>query len=186
VRQRIDWQPPLTAAESDRERMEAVWRQRAVRLSRRPIAAGASEDALLVLVVGLGEERYGIELPEVAEVLPPVEITPVPGAPTLLSGVIHVHGEIRPVVDLRRLLGIEAVENDKFPRVILLRRQGREMGLKVDSVEKIRGVTSGELHSAGDGYTTQPGRYITAFTKDSLMLLSTEALFAELGKETQS
>jgi chemotaxis signal transduction protein len=139
-----------------------------------------------VLVVGLGEERYGIELPEVAEVLPPLEVTPVPGAPALISGVIHVHGEIRPVVDLRRLLGIEAVENDELPRVILLRRQGREMGLKVDSVEKIRGVASGELHLAGDGYADVSGHYIKALTKDSLMLLSTEALFAELGKETKS
>jgi purine-binding chemotaxis protein CheW len=186
MRQRMDWQTPVQAAESDRERTEAVWRQRAVRLSRRPVAAGTSRDVLLVLVVGLGEERYGIEMQEVAEVLPPVEVTPVPGTPPLLSGVIHVHGEIRPVVDLRRLLGIEAVENDRPARVVLLRRQGREMGLKVDGVEKIRGVASGELQSAGDGYTDLSGRYIKALTKDSLMLLSTEALFAELGKETKS
>ncbi len=31
---------------SERERMEAVWRQRAVRLARRPVPAGAGPNAL--------------------------------------------------------------------------------------------------------------------------------------------
>ena len=62
------------------------------------------------------------------------------------------------------------------------------MGLQIDSVERIRWIGSGELRSARHDdaprsqhitsqYTTS---YIKGSTKDLLMLLSTEALFATL------
>ncbi len=61
------------------------------------------------MVLGIGAERYAVELRDVEEVLPPVRATPVPGAAAVFAGVINVHGEIRPVMDLRRLLGMDAV-----------------------------------------------------------------------------
>jgi purine-binding chemotaxis protein CheW len=171
---------------SEQERMEAVWRQRAVRLARRPVPAGAGPDALPVMVLGIGNERYGIELADVAEVLPQVHLTPIPGAPRHLSGVINVHGEIRPVIDLRRLLGIAAAEKGGVSRVILLRMQGREMGLQVDGVEEIRWVAAGELRSAADSDSDLSASYVKGLTGDTLMVLSTEALFAGLLKGTRS
>src|SRR6185369_1862880 len=143
---------PSAANQTEQEHMEAVWRQRAARLARRPTPAGAGQDTRPFMVLGIGNERYGIELADVAEVLPRVQITTIPGAPRYLAGVINVHGEIRPVADLRRLLGIEpaekaAAENGGRTRVVLLRMQGREMGLQVDAVEHIRWVASGELRS---------------------------------------
>jgi chemotaxis signal transduction protein len=88
-----------------------------------------------------------------------------------------VHGEIRPVIDLRRLLGIGAVESGEPARVILLRRDGREMGLRVDSVEQIEWIGTGDPESASQHTSS---KFIRSSTKDLLMLLSMEALFAEL------
>lgn len=176
---------------SAQERMETVWRERADRLSQRPVTAGAGENVLPFLVVGIGTERYGIELSDVAEVLPQVRATPVPGAAEVFAGVINVHGEIRAVLDLRRFLcidpGIEAslerrkdaVRQTAPARVILLRRQNRELGLQIDSVEQIRWVGAGDLHTAGNNPAGR-SQHIKGATQDRLMLLSTEALFAEL------
>ena len=177
--------------QSARERMEAVWRERADRLSQRPVTAGAGESVLPFLVVGIGKERYGIELPDVAEVLPQVRATPVPGAAEVFAGVINVRGEIRAVLDLRRFLCIEPGSEtglerckDTFAqgapaRVVLLRRQSRELGLQIDSVEQIRWVGAGDLQAAGNGPAGW-SQHIKGATQDRLMLLSTEALFAEL------
>jgi purine-binding chemotaxis protein CheW len=171
---------------SDQEYMETVWCQRAERLSRRPLAPGTGLNGLQVIVLVIGAERYGVELADVAEVLPPIQVTPVPGAPKLFSGVVNVHGEIRPVADLKRLLDIETVENVGLAQVILLRKRGREMGLRVDRVEQIRSVVSGELQSTDGLNAGLSARYLKGLTHDALMLISTDALFAELLKETTS
>ena len=165
------------AQPSPQQRMETVWRERANRLLQRPVLA--EENLWPVIVLGIGKERYGVDLSDVAEVLPPVHATPVPGVPPIFSGVINLHGEIRPVIDLRRLLGMEAAANGQLARVIVLRNAGREMGLLIDSVEEIRRIGPADLQSAGDG---DSGRspHIKGSTKDLLMLLSTEAIFAEL------
>jgi purine-binding chemotaxis protein CheW len=173
-----------TAIHSQQQRMEAVWRARAERLSQRPGAAAAGQDVLPVIVLRLGKECYGVELSDVTEVLPPVHATLVPGAPAVFAGVINVHGEIRPVIDLRRLLGLEAAPSGDLARVILLCKDSREMGLQIDSVEQIRWIGSAELRSVrhDDAARSQhiTSQYIKGSTKDLLMLLSTEALFATL------
>ena len=177
--------------QSAQARMEAVWRERADRLSQPPVTTGAGENISPILVVAIGKEHYGIELPDVAEVLPQVRVTPVPGAAGVFAGVINVHGEIRAVLDLRRFLRIDpGIETglerrkDSGPqtapaRVILQRRQNRELGLQIDTVEQIRWIGAGDLQAAGN-HPVGWSHPVKGSTKDRLMLLSTEALFAEL------
>jgi chemotaxis signal transduction protein len=161
----------------EQRRIEAVWRERASRLAKRPMAAEAGQDSWPVMVLGVARERYGIELSDVEEVLPPIRATPVPGAAAMFSGVINVHGEIRPVLDLRRLLGMDALSSGDRPRVIVLCKEGRQMGLQIDSVEQIRWTGSRNRQSDENSGRS---RYIQGSTKDLLMLINTEALFAEL------
>jgi twitching motility protein PilI len=161
--------------------VEAVWRARAERLSQRLVSAAARQNAFPVLVLGIGKERYGICLSDVAEVLPRIRPTPVPGAAAIFAGVINVHGEIRPVIDLGRYLGIEREETVESVerRVILMRADSREMGLQIDSVEQIRWIGTGDLDAGGNGEAGASQR-IKGSTKDLLMLLATEALFAQI------
>ena len=174
------------AVASVQERTEAVWRLRAARLSRRPAAAAGGLNKQQVLVFQIKNERYGIELADVAEVLAPVHCTPVPGAPPAIAGVINVHGEIRPVLDLARLLGVEVIACGGLTRAVLLRWKGREMGVKVDRVQQTRWIAAAELRPAGSGHTDLSVRFLKAVTEDTLMLLRTEALFAELSKEAST
>jgi purine-binding chemotaxis protein CheW len=161
----------------ERQRIQAVWRSRAARLSQRPLAIEAGQGFRPVLVLGIGTERYGIDLSDVAEVLPPTRATPIPGAAAVVAGVINVHGEIRPVMDLRRLLVMDAVPSGERPRIILLNQAERQMGLQIDSVEQIRWIGSRDMRADGNSGRS---RYIQAATNDLMMLLDTKALFAEL------
>jgi len=173
-----------TAILSQQQRTEAVWRARAKRLSQRPDATADGLNVLPVIVLRLGKERYGVALSDVTEVLPRVRTTLVPGAPAVCAGVINVHGEIRPVLDLRRLLGVESAPSGNLTRVILLCMDSREMGLQIDSVEQIRWIGSGELRSGGQDDVARfqhiTSQYIKGSTTDLVMLLRTEALFAAL------
>lgn len=177
-----DVRPSSYEASSSQQQMATVWRDRARRLSLRPNLTGAEQDAVPVVVLGIGKERYGVDLQDVAEVFPVIVPTPVPGAAAVFAGVINVHGEIRPVIDLRRLLGLETAGKRADSRVVLLRRGGRELGLQIDSVEQIRWIGSGDAAGAtsSGAFPSQVSVHIKGSTKDLLMLLRTDALFAEL------
>jgi len=159
--------------------MEAEWTRRAIRLARKPVAVVSSGDQRQVLVLRLGEERYGIELADLSEVLPALLCTPVPGAPPALAGVINVHGEIRPVMNLKFLFGIPPPAGPRMPTpVVLLRQQGREMGLQVDRVEQVRLIDFADTNAA-----LPTSRYLKGVTSDTVMLLNAESLFTELLKD---
>jgi purine-binding chemotaxis protein CheW len=167
--------------------METVWRERAARLARRSASVRAPQDELQVMVLRIGDERYCVELSNVVEVLPPIRCTAVPGAPRAIAGVINAHGEIRPVIDLRRLMGIGHPAADAAPGpVILLRKRGRLMGLQADRVEEIRSIASAGMRSTEAGQAGFLTHYLKGLTQDTLMLLNTDALFAELSIEKES
>lgn len=167
--------------------MESVWRERAARLSRRRDSGATPQDLAQVVVFQIGDERYGIEISRVAGVVAPVECTPVPGAPHALAGIIEVHGEIRPVLDLRRMLGLESSgEAGEALPVVLIQRRGRQIGLRVDRVEQVRSLPRADLRPAGDGAAGLSTRYLESLTPDTLMLLSADSLFAELSKEAEA
>ncbi len=162
------------------EQLEAVWRERANRLSRRLDDGTPADNSALVIVLGIGRERYGVDLSDVAEVLAPVKPTPVPGAPAVFAGVINHHGEILPVIDLRRLLGMGPLPEGERARIILLRRDGREIGLQTDSVEQIRRIGPGDTHQRANADRESASRHIRGSTTDLLMLVSTQAIFDEM------
>lgn len=67
---------------------------------------GASPAAAQLLVFRLDEQRFALPLASVARVVRAVAVTPLPGAPAIVHGVIDIQGRVVPVVNLRRRLHI--------------------------------------------------------------------------------
>ncbi len=81
----------------------------------------------------VGEEEYAIDLRRLREILQPLPITPVPRAPEYVEGVIDLRGEVVPVVDVRKRLGLTASPGARS-KVMVVQLAGRVLGLVVDSV----------------------------------------------------
>jgi purine-binding chemotaxis protein CheW len=58
------------------------------------------------LLLPLHADLYALDLTAVREVMPEPEVTPLPGAPAALLGVLNLRGEIVPVFDTAVLLGL--------------------------------------------------------------------------------
>jgi purine-binding chemotaxis protein CheW len=152
------------------QRIEEAFRQRAVRLAsmemnRKPLTPG-----IPAMVFRLGQERYAIEMKELAEVLPFARCVPVPGAPRQFLGVMNVRGELRSVLDLGHLLAPSNRENREAGFVLMLRRTGKEIGLKVDRIEELREIRPENLTES------IPGSFGKGLVSGALMLLSVDAV----------
>ena len=64
------------------------------------------------LTFALANERYGLEILKVQEIIGAIKITHVPKSPSYLKGVINLRGKIIPVIDLRLKLGLPEKDYD--------------------------------------------------------------------------
>lgn len=88
-----------------------------------------------VLSFSVSDLRVGVAVGDVVEAVRAVEISPLPGAPPVIEGIIDFRGAIAPVFDMRlRLLGTHA---DIIPShcLVVARAAGRLVALHVDTVD---------------------------------------------------
>jgi twitching motility protein PilI len=77
-------------------------------------------------------------LDQVAEVLPPPPVTPVPGTRRWLKGIANVRGTLVTIVDLPQFFGKEPVRIDDRTRLLILNIPGLNSALLVHEVVGLR------------------------------------------------
>lgn len=132
----------------------------------------AEPQTLDVCAFWVGEAIYGIDVARVDEILPRVVPLPVADGPAHVEGVVHVHGTVVPIVDLRKLLPAGTPPRTAKPKVILARIGRRRVGLRVDGMAGVRRYTVAEIRPGG----SVPG--VLAVTADECRLLDLRGLLA--------
>jgi purine-binding chemotaxis protein CheW len=95
------------------------------------------EDGFEVLVFHLGQERYGIPIEQVKEIIRFSEPTEVPHTVSFLDGIISLRGEMIPLINGRKRLGHESKEPDKRSRIIILQDGPHRYGILVDAAAQV-------------------------------------------------
>jgi purine-binding chemotaxis protein CheW len=89
------------------------------------------ETKIIVLVQGL---RYALPMTAVLRVVRAVEVTGYPSASERFRGVIDVAGEVIPVVDLRRILGVDPAPIEVDSAMLVVATSRAKLVLPVDQV----------------------------------------------------
>ncbi|HEY5061006.1 MAG TPA: chemotaxis protein CheW [Gemmatimonadaceae bacterium] len=119
----------------------------------------------------LDAHQYGIASDSVVEIVRAVAITPLPGAPSVVEGVIDVRGTIVPVFDLRARFSIPSKALEPSDQFILARTPSRIAALHVDRVEDlvdVDGAAMSDLSPALSGTSHLAG---IATLPDGLVLI---------------
>jgi len=95
------------------------------------------EETLEVVVFQLGQEKYGIPIEHVLEIIRFVEATEVPHTVSFLDGIISLRGEMIPVINGRKRLGHEPKTPDKRTRTIVLQEGSSRYGIVVDAATHV-------------------------------------------------
>jgi chemotaxis-related protein WspB len=76
---------------------------------------------MLFLLFHVGKDRYVLDIRQVAEVLPLVNIKLIPQAHPAIAGVFNCRGAPVPVIDLNQLMSNEPAQQRFSTRIILVR-----------------------------------------------------------------
>lgn len=70
------------------------------------------------LLLTLGDDHYAVDVAEAREVVAAPDITAVPTAPPTVLGVFNLRGEIVPVFDTGRLLGLGPMASVEYAAIV--------------------------------------------------------------------
>jgi len=96
-----------------------------------------------LLVFFLGNERYGLEVDKIQEVVEADELFYVPRAPEFILGALNFHSQVVPVFDLGGFLQLSDQERDH--RVVVLADGERKLALAVTQVVGFRPMSEEAL-----------------------------------------
>lgn len=121
----------------------------------------------------LGDEKYGINVMQVQEVLRITEIAPVPGAPTYVLGIINLRGNVVTVIDTRNRFGLMFKETDDSSRIVIIETEDHIIGILVDSVAEVVELRASEMETAPNVGNDESSKYIQGVTsiENELLIL---------------
>lgn len=112
------------------------------------------------LTFSLGDENYAIDILTVKEIRGYESVTKIANAPPFIKGVINLRGDIVPIVDLRIKFNVGQVTYDEFTIVIVLHIRNRIVGIVVDGVSDVVGLSKEQLRPPPDFGVAFNSRYL--------------------------
>jgi purine-binding chemotaxis protein CheW len=106
-------------------------------------------DAMQVVMIGLGEEKFALDAGLVREIIDPVPVTRVAGARSFVPSVINVRGNVIPLADLRIRFGMPQLDDSADTRIVVIELQldGEPVlvGLTADKVYEVTEISQADV-----------------------------------------
>jgi purine-binding chemotaxis protein CheW len=132
-----------------------------------------SSGEIQLVVFDLASEYYGVNISDVREIMRMQSITRVPGAYSFVEGVINLRGNVLPVIDLRKRLGLKISDHTKESRIVVIDINSSEIGVIVDAVTEVLRVPKSAIEPASSVITNTSSNYLWGIAKlpDKLIIL---------------
>lgn len=124
----------------------------------------------------LDDETYGIDVMQIREVLRSPDISPVPGAPAFVLGIINLRGNVVAIIDTRSRFSLPPREVDDFSRILILEAGDYVVGFLVDSVSEVAELRTEDIEAAPDTGSRDASRFINGlYNREEGLLILVDA-----------
>jgi len=105
---------------------------------------------LQVVVFQIDDKKFAVFLHDVQRVIRSVEITSLPSAPYIVSGIIDYEGKIIPIVNIRKRFGLAQKEIRITDQIVIVSLEKKTIGFVVDQVLSNHEVHSSEIKETNE------------------------------------
>ncbi len=131
-----------------------------------------------VVIFTLRESLYAFPGVDVKEILSLMDISPVPGAPDFIPGLINNRGDIESVINLNKFLGLPDSESTAASRIIMASKAGLRSGILVDAVIDVVDMPLASIKPA----LSTLGHAIKELVTGELIYLSRTVVMLDIGR----
>ncbi|MCE3018482.1 MAG: chemotaxis protein CheW [Pirellula sp.] len=124
-------------------------------------------------------QTYAFRIAQIQEIVILSQVTRTPQVPDYVEGVANLRGSIIPIVNLRKLFGLEPKQIDTETRTIVVNVGKRTIGCTVDTVTQVVRISQDAVHAAPETVTGHGASYISGFARvgeELIVLLEVEEL----------
>ena len=130
-------------------------------------------DEIQYIVVKLGNEKYGIDISCVYNIVRMQHMTRVPKSQSYYIGVINLRGEVVPIMSLRRRFGLEDDVCQSATRIIIIRMQDQSLiGVIVDEVQEVVNINPASIEKPAFKLEEEKASFLAGIGKKGEELIS--------------
>ena len=185
----IDWQEVHRWLEAARTTLESGFvpsaeeKHKILKTRARALAQEAERekpgDYLDILEFTLAYETYAIESTCVREIYPLAEITPLPGTPPFLLGIVNIRGHILCVIDLKKFFELPEKGITDLNKIIIITDGNVEFGILADAILGIHKLAVEEIETELPTLTGIRARYLKGVTRERLVVLDADKILSD-------
>ena len=163
-----------------------MWKGRDKMDQKKGILLESGTNELEIVEYGIGQNKFGINVIKVKEIINPVPITIVPQAHPNVEGIIELRGEVLPVVDVAEALGFPPSENPSDDKFIVAEFNKQKIVFHVHSVTQIHRISWGQIEKPSNMYQGIESQIIGVIkmSGEMILLLDFEKIVVEINPES--
>lgn len=185
----VDWGEVTQRLEAARSAIERSWmpttedtqrilKERARALAREPSDERMAERIEVVEFL-LAHETYAIESRYVREVYPLENLTPLPGTPAFVLGIVNVRGEMLSVIDIKKFFDLPEKGLTDLNKLIVLDAGAMRFGILADAIVGVRQISVADIQPSLPTLTGIREDYLRGVTAARIVVLDAEKLIAD-------
>lgn len=133
------------------------------------LESGTNE--LEIVEFEVASNKFGINVIKVKEIIQPIPVTFIPHAHPHVEGIIQLRGEVLPVVDMLKVLGIQNVQRSPQQKYIVAEFNKQRVVFHVDNVTQIHRISWEQIEKPSDMYQGGTSQVIGVIKQNDQMIL---------------
>lgn len=133
------------------------------------LESGTNE--LEIVEFEVGSNKFGINVIKVKEIIQPIPVTFIPHAHPHVEGIIQLRGEVLPVVDMKKVLGLVNTAYSEQQKYIVAEFNRQRVVFHVDNVTQIHRFSWDQIEKPTEIYQGGNSQVIGVIKRDDFMVL---------------
>lgn len=154
--------------------------------NKKGILLESGTNELEIVEFSIGNNKFGINVIKVKEIINPVQVTQVPHSHPHVEGIIELRGEVLPVVNVANALGFPPSQSPEQDKFIVAEFNKQKIVFHVHTVTQIHRISWDQIEKPSEMYQG-PESQIIGVVKlhgEMILLLDFEKIVVEINPET--
>lgn len=113
----------------------------------------------------LAGREYAIDINRIVEIIYFRKATPMPDAPDFVEGVVDLRGKVIPVINFKKILLVQDLEDSTPEHILIIRCQNKMLGFVVDEVREVFQILEARIQSPQSVLKGKASKYLRGVIK---------------------